>query len=230
MIHPVIVRVNPMKISSSRSDRASLLCAYLLMPLLFASEIAQASSNEMPTFMGVRTQYIAALGDPGASAGAGAESWGLWRYDPGPRGVWLKNFERHLVSRDGIAPANWKFDSDDWWLDENGLIMEQPIFAMPPGRYMVTGDRETIAMLTVHEKDAQGVQRWELDRGATLYDVTHLPCRSARYTPGAGSVCTPANARRSDFPVTPGAPMPAVDGCNKQDYAVLFIIAVEVPE
>ncbi|MFO0701061.1 MAG: hypothetical protein U0236_17705 [Nitrospira sp.] len=28
-----------------------------------------------------------------------------------------------------------------------------------------------------------GDRRWELDQGATLYDVTHLACRSARYTP-----------------------------------------------
>ena len=33
------------------------------------------------------------------------------------------------------------------------------------------------AVLTVEDDN------WELDSGATLYDVTHLPCRSARYTP-----------------------------------------------
>ena len=202
----------------------------VLLIALFGGQAALANSNEIPTFMGVRTQFIAALGDPAASSGEGAETWGLWRYDPGPRGVWLEKFERHRVRRDGVAPANWTFDSEDWWLDENGLIMENPMFAIPPGRYMVTGDRETVALLTIHEDDAQGVRRWELDSGATLYDVTHLPCRSARYTPVAGASCSPANARQSDFPVTLGAPMPAVEGCQKQDYAVLFIVAVEVPD
>ena len=57
---------------------------------------------------------------------------------------------------------------------------------------------------------------------AKLYDVTHLPCRAARYTGGS-----PASARQSDFPVTPGAAMPPVSGTKKQDYAVLFIVGVE---
>ena len=43
---------------------------------------------------------------------------------------------------------------------------------------------QVTTVLTVH-KDG----RWELDKG-TLYDVTHLPCRSARYTPAAPA--TPA--------------------------------------
>ena len=209
--------------------RNVLLRAVLLALTLCAAWPATAANDEIPTFMGVRTQFIAALGDPGASAGVGAETWGLWRYDPGPRGVWLKNFERHLVSRDGVAPANWTFDGADWWLDENGIIMEQPMFAIPPGRYMVTGDRETVALLTIHEDDENGVRRWELDSDATLYDVTHLPCRSARYTSVAGASCSPANASLADFPVTPGGPMPVIEGCQKQDYAVLFIVAVEVP-
>ena len=40
------------------------------------------------------------------------------------------------------------------------------------------GRRETTTTLTVHPD-----QRWELADGAKLYDVTHLPCRAARYTP-----------------------------------------------
>jgi hypothetical protein len=176
----------------------------------------------------VPTQFIAALGDPTARSGSGAQTWGLWRQDPGPRGVWLNNFEQQLVAAGGVAPASWKFDATDWWLEENGLIMEQPEFPLPPGKYMVTGGRKTVAMLTVYPQDEQGTQRWELGNDATLYDVTHLPCRSARYTPAVGAelnACTPASARRSDFPVTPGGPMPLVAGCLKQDYAVLFIVA-----
>jgi hypothetical protein len=34
-------------------------------------------------------------------------------------------------------------------------------------------------------------------------------------------------ANKKDFPVTPGAAMPAVSGCNKQDYAVLFVLGIE---
>ena len=82
-----------------------------------------------------------------------------------------------------MAPAQWKFDASDWWLEEHGLIMEEPTFPLPAGKYLVTGDREVKTMLTVHPKDKNGNQRWELADGATLYDVTHLGCRSARYTP-----------------------------------------------
>jgi hypothetical protein len=205
-----------------------MLLALLLVSLLFSVQTAYASGTGETTFRSVRTQFIAALGDPAASSGSGAQSWGRWRKDPGPRGVRLHNFEQQLVASGGVAPASWKFDGADWWLEENGLIMEQPEFSLPPGKYIVTGDREAVAMLVIHPLDDQGEQRWELDNGATLYDVTHLPCRSARYTPAAGadvSACSPARAQSSEFPVTPGAPMPAVEGCHKQDYAVLFIIA-----
>ena len=154
---------------------------------------------------------------------------------------------------------------------------------------MVTGDREVTTTLTVSEKDASGAQKWSLGKGK-LYDVTHLPCRSARYTPGGGS-CQPTNDLELQFPVRPGAlqvlgsglcpkfpgaerphglrisetrastvrgftagvvvagaygmryqrsleptcscdlplpgeSMPPQTGCNKQDYAVLFVLAV----
>jgi hypothetical protein len=176
----------------------------------------------------IPTQYIAALGDPGATSGTGAESWGLWRLDPGPRGVELSGYES-LKADGGVAPAQWRFDGSDWWLEEHGLIMEQPEFPIPPGRYVVTGGREVTAILTVHPKGDDGVQHWELDRGATLHDVTHLRCRSARYTPAAGAnSCTPAKAQITNFPVAPGGPMPPVEGCNKQDYEVLIVIGMAV--
>jgi hypothetical protein len=126
----------------------------------------------------------------------------------------------------GVAPANWKFDSQDWWLEEHGLIMEKPTFPLRPGRYLVTGDREVTAVLTVHRPE-NGNQRWELGDGATLYDVTHLACRSARYTPATSQkACSPANAPKTAFRVAPGRAMPPVDGCTKQDYAVLIVIGV----
>jgi hypothetical protein len=179
-------------------------------------------------FMRVPTQYIAALGDREATSGDNAQLWGLWRQDPGPRGVRLDELGR-LEAAGGIAPAKWKFDSSDWWLEEHGLIMEQPEFPMPPGKYMVTGNREAKSVLTVQPMAADGTQHWELSDGATLYDVTHLRCRSARYTPAAnGTSCSPSLARQSDFPVTPGAPMPPVANCRKQDYAVLIVLGVAV--
>ena len=181
-------------------------------------------------FKPIPTQYIAALGDPGASSGTGAESWGLWREDPGPRGVRLSGYET-LKAEGGVAPAQWTFDGADWWLEEHGLIMEQPEFPIPPGRYVVTGGREVTALLTVHPKGSDGVQDWELDKGATLHDVTHLRCRSARYTPAAGAnSCSPAKAQTSSFPVEPGGPMPPVEGCNKQDYEVLIVIGMAVDD
>lgn len=206
----------------TRSMRPLLSCALLAIGLLILPEQIQA---EM-VFKPIPTQYIAALGDPGATSGTGAESWGLWQVDPGPRGVQLSDYES-LKAEGGVAPAQWKFDGSDWWLEEHGLIMEQPSFPIPPGKYVVTGGRETTAILTVHPKDHDGVQRWELDKGATLYDVTHLRCRSARYTPATdANSCSPAKAQMSAFPVAPGGAMPPVEGCNKQDYEVLIVIGM----
>jgi hypothetical protein len=209
-------------------QQSRLLSVGLLLVLAISMQPVQANEQSATTFQRIPTQFIAALGDPNASSGNGAQSWGLWSKDPGPRGVRLKNYDQ-LQADGGVAPAQWKFDQGDWWLEENGLIMEQPDFPVPPGRYIVTGDREMVAVLTVHPADGNGERRWELDKGAKLYDVTHLPCRSARYTPIAGSnSCSPARADQTAFRVRPGAPMPEVEGCNKQDYAVLFVIAVAV--
>jgi hypothetical protein len=176
----------------------------------------------------VDTQYIAALGRPDAKSGAGAQDWGLWKVDPGPRGVRLTSFES-LQSNGNLAPAGWTFDGADWWLEEHGLIMEQPEFPLAPGRYVVTGGRQTTATLTIHPKDNKGDQAWELDGGATLYDVTHLRCRAARYRPAdGGQACSPTEAQERRFPVELGAAMPAVDGCRKQDYEVLIVIGMVV--
>jgi hypothetical protein len=131
-----------------------------------------------------------------------------------------------LEAAGGVAPAKWKFDGTDWWLEEHGLIMEPPTFPMPAGKFLVTGDREVRARLTIHPMDEKGHQSWELADGATLHDVTHLACRSARYTPASAHSCSPVKAQMTDFPVSPGAPMPPVEGCNKQDYAVLLVIGV----
>jgi hypothetical protein len=207
----------------------ALLVMGLLMTMAAFGQSAQAAGKAPTKFKRIPTQFIAALGDPHAKSGNGAQSWGLWSQDPGPRGVQLDQYER-LKAAGGVAPARWKFDSTDWWMEEHGLIMEKPDFPLPAGKYMVTGDREVTAALTIYPKDKDGNQRWELADGATLWDVTHLGCRSGRYTSGArgSNACTPANAKQSAFPVIPGGPMPAVEGCNKQDYQVLIVIAVGV--
>ena len=189
---------------------------------------AQAAESDQVKFKRIPTQFIAALGDPGARSGNNAQSWGLWREDPGPRGVRLSNYEK-LQAAGGVAPAQWQFDQTNWWLEENGLIMEQPDFPLPEGQYLVTGDREAVSMLTIYPKDTNGEQRWELSDNANLHDVTHLRCRSARYTPATNDEsCSPAKAPQSAFRVAPGATMPPVEGCKKQDFAVLFIIGVPV--
>lgn len=198
----------------------------LLVMIAALGQRAHAAGQEQTKFKRVSPQYIAALGDPHATAGSGAEAWGLWPIDPGPRGVKLDNYARLRAAGD-MAPAQWKFDSTDWWLEENGLIMERPEFPLPPGKYLVTGYRKVTTVLTVHPKDKDGAQRWELGDGANIYDVTHLKCRSARYTPGTTqNSCAPSQAPRASFPVPPGAAMPPVEGCHKQDYVVLIVIGV----
>ena len=110
-------------------------------------------------------------------------------------------------------------------------MMEKPLFPCPPGRYLVTGGRQTTTILTVDPPNKSGKQGWRLDSGS-LFDVTHLPCRSARYTPAKGKASStitvsPSDANEKDFPVQPGADMPPIPGCEKQDYAVLFVLAVD---
>ena len=188
-----------------------------------------AADGRQARFQRISTQFVAALGHSDASSGNGAQLWGLWPLDPGPRGVKLSKFEQ-LEEAGGVAPARWTFDHTDWWMEEHGLIMEQPKFPIPPGKYLVTGDREVTTLLTIHPADKDGNRRWELD-DATLYDVTHLACRSARYTPTTNeNSCSPANVQKTAFPVIPGGAMPPVNGCKKQDYAVLFVIAVNVED
>ena len=82
------------------------------------------------------------------------------------------------------------------------------------------------AVLTIHPPDGNGDSRWELDDRATLHDVTHLPCRAARYTPTGDGSSFPANVPKTAFPVAPGGAMPPVEGCEKQDYAVVVVIGV----
>ena len=144
----------------------------LTTPLAFAlDQSTMASGIKFKRFRSI--QFIAALGDPKASSGSEAGMWGLWRVDPGPRGVRLRDYAK-LATNGGLAPARWQLDTENWWLEEHGLIMEAPEFPLPAGRYLVTGDRDVTTALTV---GAEG--SWSLAEGS-LYDVTHLPCRAAR--------------------------------------------------
>lgn len=200
-----------------------------LLPNAALADDAVAKQKKFQRYPSIR--FIAALGDPKSSSGTGAETWGLWRDDPGPRGVYLKDYDRRLGTNDNVAPAGWKFDPADWWVEEHGLIMSTPgplprksldkdtKEIIPEKRYVVTGDREVTTVLTVRENGS-----WELEKGS-LYDVTHLPCRSAAYR---GDTCAPKNANLKDFPVKPGAEMPVITGCDKQDYAVLFVLGEAV--
>src|SRR5262245_40119423 len=122
-----------------------------LFMLMSALGHSQAGRYDPLKFRRISPQYIAALADPTAKSGNYAESWGLWRLDPGPRGVRLDGYARLKAAGD-IAPARWKFDSAAWWLEEHGLIMEKPEFPASPGKYLVTGDREVTAVLTIHPR------------------------------------------------------------------------------
>jgi len=189
--------------------------------------VGHASSADFSKFRRIEPQFIAALGDPAANSGNRAQLWGFWNQDPGPRACKLDHYPQ--LKATGEAPAQWKFDASDWWLEEHGFIMEKPTFPLAAGKYLVTGDRNVTTVLTVHAKDKDGSQRWELADGATLYDVTHFGCRSARYTPAkADSACSPANVSTKGFPVNPGDAMPGVKGCHKQDYTVLIVVGLPV--
>jgi hypothetical protein len=198
--------------------------AVMASSLVLATVPAHADTN----FVRIPTQYIAALGDPQASSGTDAETWGLWAIDPGPRGVYLADYA-DLVANAGVAPVGWKLDPTAWWLEEYGRLMEAPTFPLPAGKYVVTGGRDVASVLIVEEPDAKGKQAWSLADGASVYDVTHLGCRAALYTQKeTGKACTPDKAPISVFPMTPFEVMPAVEGCSKQDYQVLIVVGMVV--
>ncbi|KAJ1495704.1 hypothetical protein T484DRAFT_1761717 [Baffinella frigidus] len=92
---------------------ASLLGAIVSVGVSTASaaDADQSPASAKPKFRRVpRIQFVAALGDPSASSGTGAETWGLWVDDPGPRGVMLDKYTK-LEKNGGKAPAGWEFDS-----------------------------------------------------------------------------------------------------------------------
>ena len=79
--------------------------------LMFAAGLqppVHAAGVDLSKFKPIEPQYIAALGDPGATSGNGAQSWGLWNEDPGPRGCKLDRYDQ-LKAAGGVAPSQWKF-------------------------------------------------------------------------------------------------------------------------
>lgn len=173
----------------------------------------------------IPSQYIAALADPTATAGNNAETWGWWDRDPGPYGVPLSFYDR-LQQMGGRGPGGWGFDIDDWWLDENGILMEPPKFPMPTGQFYVTNGEGSYALLTVEEADEAGHKAWSLDRLA-IADVTHGPCRSGRYRPvGEAGTCSPERADREAFPLPLGDQPIEVEGCDMKVYEVLIIFGL----
>jgi len=103
--------------------------------LILAASLHYASGEDLSKYKRIEPQFIAALGDPGATSGNGAQSWGFWNQDPGPRACKLDHYPQ--LKATGVAPAQWKFDASDWWLEEHGLIMEKPTFPLPAGKYLV---------------------------------------------------------------------------------------------
>ena len=191
---------------------------------LLAATAAPTAAQQ--TFRRIPTQFIAALAGAEENAGTGAENWGLWRSDPGPIGVHLSEYEA-MRKAGGRGPTGWVFDEDDWWLDENGLLMHPPEFPMPAAQFFVTDGESGVGLLTVEPPDANGRQAWALSEGITIGTVTHGPCRSGRYRPkGASGSCSPANAPLSIFPLELGAEPPEVQGCDRLEYAVLIVFGV----
>lgn len=214
---------------SVRTRLTSVMSLFFVCGFLLSVSELSLADNYSERFKPIRpAHYIAALADPDDNSGNNAETWGYWPLDPGPRGVRLSNYQE-LMAAGGVALAKWKFDSSAWWLEENGLIMEPPEFPLPPGEYLVTGNRKVLSALIVHPADENGNQRWELEHAASIYDVTHLGCRSAVYTQSStDQMCTPENAPADVFRVTVGQPMPEVAGCDKQDYAVLIVVGLPI--
>src|SRR6476659_4628627 len=71
-----------------------------------------AAGVDLSKFRRIEPQFIAALGEPTATSGSGAQSWGFWNKDPGPRACKLDHFPE--LKATGVAPAQWRFDPADW--------------------------------------------------------------------------------------------------------------------
>ena len=95
--------------NTPRLIRRLCLVTVLLVTIVAVAQPVHAAGEGQTKFPRIATQFIAALGDPGATSGSGAQSWGLWPLDPGPRASELNRYQR-LKDSGGVAPARWKFD------------------------------------------------------------------------------------------------------------------------
>jgi hypothetical protein len=86
-----------MKYHLFNGSRALLAMGLLMMAALGQSVYATGEGQ---------TQFIVALGNPDATSGSGTQSWGLWRQDPGPRGVRLDSYEQ-LKATGKFGPGFW---------------------------------------------------------------------------------------------------------------------------
>src|SRR5678816_4021883 len=66
--------------------------------LILAASLHYASGEDLSKFKRIEPQFIAALGDPGATSGNGAQSWGFWNQDPGPRACKLDHYPQLKLS------------------------------------------------------------------------------------------------------------------------------------
>src|SRR5258708_21946206 len=108
-----------------------------MVSLMLAAGLQQpvhASGVDLSKFRRIEPQYIAALGDPGATSGNGAQSWGVWNQDPGPRACKLDHYSQ--LKATAVAPAQWKFDPSDCWLEEHGMIKPKPTSPLLPRQYL----------------------------------------------------------------------------------------------
>ena len=78
----------------------SMICLMLVAGL---QQPVHASGVDLSKFKRIEPQFIAALGDPGAKSGNGAQSWGFWSQDPGPRACKLDHYDQ-LKAAGGVAP------------------------------------------------------------------------------------------------------------------------------
>ena len=104
-----------LKNKQSQSERRNLLLKGAAVATTLALSPTLFAQSRTAGLRRVPTQYIAALGADQARSGTNAHEWGLWRKDPGPRGVELDDFQK-LQANGGIAPAQWTFEAEDWWL------------------------------------------------------------------------------------------------------------------
>ena len=176
-----------------------LLAMGTLMLAAGLQQPVHASGVDFSKFRRIEPQDIAALGDPGATSGSGAQSWGLWSQDPGPRGGKLDLGLRSIEG--GRRRGAGTVSIDAAWTGgrgrNTGRIMEKPTFPLPPGKDLVTGDRTVTTVLTIQPKDKDGNERWNSPtaRPSTMSPISDAD--SARYDAGGGGqLCSSPRTRR----------------------------------